>query len=137
VAKDYRERLTGMLAEGRSGDAVELFMTEAVGVPVDAVASMRSAPYWSTLESAANTLPYDDAIMGDTTSGTPLPEGRWASVTIPTLVIDGGDSPTWARNAVQAIVDMLPQAQRRTLEGQTHEVDPEVLAPVLEKFFVD
>jgi hypothetical protein len=112
-------------------------MTEAVGVPADAVASMRSAPYWSGLESVANTLPYDDAIMGDTTSGKPLPAGRWASVAIPTLVIDGGDSPAWARNGVQAIVDVLPQAQRRTLEGQTHEVDPEVVAPVLAEFFAD
>ena len=135
VAKDYRERLTGMLAEDRRGDAVELFMTEAVGMPTEAVAPMRDAPFWPGLESAANTLPYDDAIMGDTTSGKPLPAGRWASVAIPTLVIDGGDSPAWAGNAVQAIVDALPQAQRRTLQGQTHEFDPEVLAPVLVEFF--
>jgi hypothetical protein len=66
-----------------------------------------------------------------------LPAARWARVTIPTLVIDGGDSPAWARNAVQAIVDVLPQAERRTLDGQTHQVDPEVLAPLLEGFLVD
>jgi pimeloyl-ACP methyl ester carboxylesterase len=137
LPEDYRERLTRMLAEGRRGDAVELFMTEAVGVPADAVASMRGAPFWSGLESVAHTLPYDDAIMGDTTSGAPLPAGRWATVTIPTLVIDGGESPAWARNAVQAIVDVLPRGQRHTLEGQTHQVDSDVLAPVVEDFFID
>ena len=137
VPEDYRERLAGMLSEGRRGDAVELFMTEAVGVPAEAVSPMRGAPFWSGLESVAHTLPYDDAIMGDLTSGKPLPPARWAGVTIPTLVIDGGDSPTWARNAVQAIVDVLPQAQRRTLAGQTHQVDPEVLAPLLDAFLVD
>jgi pimeloyl-ACP methyl ester carboxylesterase len=137
LPEDYRERLTRMLAEGRRGDAVELFMTEAVGVPADAVASMRGAPFWSGLESVAHTLPYDDAIMGDTTSGAPLPAERWATVTIPTLVIDGGESPAWARNAVQAIVDVLPRGQRHTLEGQTHQVDSDVLAPVVEDFFID
>ncbi len=135
VQEDYRERLTAMLSEGRRGDAVELFMTEAVGVPAEVVSPMRGAPFWVGLESVAHTLAYDDAIMADLMSGKPLPASRWAGVTIPTLVIDGGDSPAWARNAVQAIVDVLPQAERRTLAGQTHQVDPEVLAPVLDEFF--
>ena len=72
--------------------------------------------------------------MGDTLSGSPLPAERWAGVTIPTLVADGDASPAWARNAVAALVETLPDARRRTLEGQTHEVDPEILAPVVEEF---
>ena len=136
VPQDYRARLSAMLSEGRRGDAVELFMTEAVGMPAEAVPPMRGAPFWPGLESVAHTLPYDDAIMGDLTSGKPLPPARWAGVTIPTLVIDGGESPAWARNAVQAIVDVLPQAERRTLDGQTHQVDPEVLGPLLGEFLV-
>ena len=48
---------------------------------------------------------------------------------------DGGASPVWQRNAVRALAELLPDAQRRTLEGQTHMVPPEVLAPVLEEFF--
>ena len=133
--QDYTERLTGLLAEGRRGDAVELFMTEAVGMPAEAVAPMRGGPFWSPLEDVAHTLPYDAAVMGNTQSGSPLPAGRWATVTIPTLVIDGGASPDWARNAVEALVDVLSDGRRRPLEGQTHQVDPEVLAPVLEGFF--
>ena len=137
VPEDYRERLTAMLSEGRRGDAIELFMTEAVGVPAETVPPMRGAPFWPGLESVAHTLPYDAAIMTGFMSGTPLPAARWAGVTIPTLVVDGGASPAWARNAVQAIVDALPQAERRTLDGQTHQVDPEVLAPLLEAFLFE
>jgi pimeloyl-ACP methyl ester carboxylesterase len=132
---DYGERLAELLAKGRRGDAVELFMTEAVGVSAETVAPMRGAPFWSAFEGVAHTLLHDDAIMGETTSGAPLPPARWAAVTIPTLVIDGGASPAWARTAVAALVDVLPDAQRRTLEGQTHQVDPELLAPVLGEFF--
>jgi hypothetical protein len=110
-------------------------MATGPGVPPDAIAEMRQAPSWPAMEAVAHTLTYDGMVMGDTMSGSPAPIRRFASVTVPTLVIDGGASPAWARNAVQAIVDVLPDARRRTLEGQTHAADPEVLAPVLEEFF--
>ncbi len=49
--------------------------------------------------------------------------------------MDGGDSPTWMRNSVQAVADVLPNARHRTLAGQTHAVSPDVLAPILVEFF--
>jgi pimeloyl-ACP methyl ester carboxylesterase len=135
LPKDYVEQLTEMVSSGRRGDAVEFFMTIGVGMPAEAVAPMRGAPYWPALEGVAHTLVYDGEIMGETMSGYPLPAERWASVTVSTLVMDGGDSPPYQRNSVQALVDILPDARRRTLEGQTHEADPSLLAPVLEEFF--
>jgi hypothetical protein len=35
----------------------------------------------------------------------------------------------------QSLVDALPNGQYRSLSGQTHDIVPEVLAPVLEEFF--
>jgi len=132
---DYVTQLTELTSSGRPGDAVELFLTKGVGVPVDMVAQMRSSPMWPAMESLAHTLAYDGAIMGDTMSGNPLPIERWASVTAPTLVLDGGASPPWARTAVQALANVFPDVRRRTLEGQDHGPASEVLAPVLEEFF--
>jgi pimeloyl-ACP methyl ester carboxylesterase len=132
---DYVARVAGLAAAGRRGDAVEFFMTRAVDVPAEMVAQMRNSPMWPAMEVMANTLAYDGAVMGDKLRGSPEPLQRWASVTVPTLVMDGGDSPVWARRAVQALVDVLPHAQRRTLPGQTHGAVPEALAPVLEEFF--
>jgi hypothetical protein len=54
---------------------------------------------------------------------------------MPTLVIDGGKSPAWMRNAAQVIVEALPNGKRLTLEGQTHMVKPKALAPSLKEFF--
>jgi len=34
-----------------------------------------------------------------------------------------------------ALANAMPNAQHRTLEGQTHEVAAEALAPVLKEFF--
>jgi pimeloyl-ACP methyl ester carboxylesterase len=135
LTEDYVEHLRELAASGRRGEAVEYFMTTGVGVPPEAVPSMKESPFWPSLEALAHTLWYDGTIMDEHMAGEPLPADRWSSVTIPTLVIDGGASPPAFRNAVRALVDVLPTARRRTMEGQTHEVDPTLLAPVLTEFF--
>jgi len=124
-------RVAEMTASGRNGDAVELFITKAVGLPAEAVAQMRNAPMWTGLEAMAPTLVHDFTIMGD----GKFDAGRMASVTTPTLVIASNTSPPWLRNAVQAVADALPNGETEFLEGQFHNVPPERLAPVLEKFF--
>jgi hypothetical protein len=73
--------------------------------------------------------------MADTSSGDPQSLNRWAAVMVPTLVLGGGASAPHVGNAAQALVDILPHAQRRTLKGQMHDVAPELLAPVLIEFF--
>jgi hypothetical protein len=34
-----------------------------------------------------------------------------------------------------ALAELIPDAERATVEGQAHNVDPAALAPVLERFF--
>jgi pimeloyl-ACP methyl ester carboxylesterase len=92
-------------------------------------------PPWSKLKAVAHTVPYDITIVQDNQRGKPLPANRWASVTAPTLVVDGGKSPAWMRHGMQALAGVLPNAKLRTLEGQTHMVSPKALAPVLAEFF--
>jgi pimeloyl-ACP methyl ester carboxylesterase len=135
LPEDYVEQLKELISASRRGGALEYFMTKAVGMPAEAVAPIRDAPFWPPFEAVANTLAYDGSTMHDVSRGSSLPLTRWASVTVPTLVIDGGASPVWIHHAAQALSDVLPNARRCTLEDQTHEVAPEVLAPVLEEFF--
>lgn len=135
LPKDYVARLSELASAGRRGDAVAYFMTQAMGMPTEVVAGMRGAPFWPALEGVAHTLAYDGTVMGDTMSGNPEPLEKWASLGVPTLVMVGGESPPYQQHAVRALVDILPEAQLRTLEGQTHEVAPELLGPVLEEFF--
>ncbi|MGW2019370.1 alpha/beta fold hydrolase [Streptomyces sp. NPDC001927] len=51
------------------------------------------------------------------------------------LVVDGGASPSRTRRAAVAVSTALPRGRHRTLTGQTHEVAPHILAPVLEGFY--
>ena len=130
VPSDYKDQLVTMLAEGRRGDMVELFMVKAVGMPAEFVAPMRQAPWWQFNEMVAHTLVYDATLLGDYA----MPTDRLATVTVPTLVVDGGTMP-WMSHAADTVAKTLPNAQRHTLAGQPHNVAPEAIAPVLTEFF--
>jgi pimeloyl-ACP methyl ester carboxylesterase len=129
---DLEGRLRDLISSGRRGEAVRAFLVEAVGMPAETVSGMERAPMWPSMEALAHTLPYDFAVMGvDNT----MPTERLATIGIPTLALDGGASPAWARRSVEALASTIPGARHIRLEGQTHGADPEVLAPVLEEFF--
>jgi pimeloyl-ACP methyl ester carboxylesterase len=133
ISDDFVARLNAALASGRKGDAITMFM-KVVGVPRLFIMLMRLMPAWSRLTAVAHTLPYDFAIVGPYQQGRPLPPSRWTGATIPTLVMDGGKSPAWMRNAMRALAGVLPNATYRTLDGQTHMVKPKALAPPLVEF---
>jgi pimeloyl-ACP methyl ester carboxylesterase/DNA-binding transcriptional ArsR family regulator len=135
VPQDYVPHLNELIAAGRRGEAVEYFMTDAMLVPAEMVAQMRNSPMWPQIEAVAHTIPYDGTIMGDTMSGNPSTIRKWASVTVPTLVMVGGASHAFFHNGTQTLVDILPNAQYRRLPGQDHGPADEVLTPALVEFF--
>jgi pimeloyl-ACP methyl ester carboxylesterase len=140
-AREFVQQLGAVLAEGRRGEALELFMRLA-GSSEDDIAGARSSPFWPGLEAIAHTLAYDAACMGDYRP----PTARLARITQPTLVVTGGVSPDAQvgmgglppdlfDRAADAIAATVPRAERLTLAGQGHVADPKVVAPVLERFF--
>jgi pimeloyl-ACP methyl ester carboxylesterase len=133
-AREYAAKLGDLLSADRRGDAIELFMT-MVGTPSEMIGQMRRASMWPSLEALAPSLAHDSAVMGDGSRGASLPTERVSSVAVPTLVLDGSASPPWMREMAQRVAKTLPEGQHRTLEGQTHDVAPQALAPVLEEFF--
>ncbi len=88
------------------------------------------------LKAVAHTLPNDIAMIAPHEQGLPLAPGELADITAPTLVLVGGKSPGWMRNAMHELAGALPRAQHRVLDGQTHNVKLKVLAPVITEFFL-
>lgn len=131
---DYVRRLTELASSGRRGDAVAYFFTTAVGMPAEYLAPMRESPMWAGMEAVAHTLAYDGTIVGNSMSGNLPAAERWASVQVPTLVLDGGQTP-WMSTGADALAKALPHAQRHALAGQEHGVAAEAVAPVLIEFF--
>jgi pimeloyl-ACP methyl ester carboxylesterase len=128
---DQVERYERFVAEGRRGDAVEFFMSKVVGMPPEFVAGARSQPWWAATEALAHTLAYDARIMGDYR----IPTDRVSQVRVPALVVAGGADMPFMRETAQALADALPHGEARFLDGQGHDVDPTVLAPLLKDFF--
>jgi pimeloyl-ACP methyl ester carboxylesterase len=124
----YIKHLYEALAAGRRDDAVVLFM-QYVGMTAAQIEEMRQSPFWPM----APTLAYDHAaIMGKDAS---VPIDRAARVTVPTLVMYGDASYPFMRVTADTLGKAIPHAQLRSLEGQTHEVKSDVLAPLLVDFF--
>jgi pimeloyl-ACP methyl ester carboxylesterase len=131
---EYRRTLDELVAEDRKGDAAALFM-RFVGVPDDMLAGMRESPMWPTFEGVAHTLPYDAAELG---ADRAVPTERAASVTAQTLVMDGSatyDMMPFMRASALVLTNAIPHAHHRILEGQRHDVDAKVIAPILLEFF--
>jgi pimeloyl-ACP methyl ester carboxylesterase len=134
--------LDELVASGRRGEAAEQFMM-FVGTPAEMIAQMRQSPMWSHMESVAQSLVYDATVMEDSEKGSPAPLKKWASVAVPTLVMDGTvfmgqEAPhAFMRHGADALAGVLPNAQRLTLAGQDHGPSNEPLVPALRAFFLD
>lgn len=123
--------LTRLLASGNRGGAVKYFMKDMVGAPAPMVVLMRLMPWiWRKLKAVAHTLPYDAAVMTDFR----IPRARFASIATPSLVMNGSKTDPRLKDAARAIAEATPAAQHRELAGQTHNVNPEVLAPAVVEF---
>ena len=128
---DTAETFDRLVSEGRRGDAVEFFMAKVVGMPAEFVQQARTQPWWTATESLAHTLAYDARIMGDYSP----PLERAGLVAAHTIVLTGGISFPFMHQTAQALAKALPHGEVRTLEGQTHDVAPDALAPALVEFF--
>jgi pimeloyl-ACP methyl ester carboxylesterase len=70
------------------------------------------------------------AVVGDR-----LPRDLLAKVSVPTLVLAGGNSSGWFRATAEAIAATVPDARSAVLPGQDHNPADDVLAPALVDFF--
>jgi pimeloyl-ACP methyl ester carboxylesterase len=104
------------------------------------ISGARTSPYWPGLEALAHTLAYDAALY------RPPPAERLATISQPVLVVTGEATDAhragepadhFFASAADAVAASVPNASRVTLPGQGHVVDPDVMAPALDRFFSD
>lgn len=127
---DSFEQLTKMIDEGRKADAITFFTTQVFGMPKIMPWIMRVTPYWKLSMDAANSLPYDMAVMGDWA----LPKFA-ASIKVPTIVMGGEKSQPLLRHSVDAVAKTIPGAKLVNFPGQGHAVSAKIIAPELTMFF--
>jgi pimeloyl-ACP methyl ester carboxylesterase len=132
IPEDGVEQINRIVAEGRKGDAIAYFIM-ITGAPEEAIPQIKEMPFWADMEKVAHTLAYDFAVLRN----KPLRAGNWPRAAMPKLAVAGGESDPFFHRVVQIAADSLPNTQGRILEGQTHEVTSEAVAPLLVEFFKD
>ena len=133
VPTEYVQHLNNLIEAGQRSEAVEYFMSKALGIPAEYIGYMKADPSWNSMEDLSHTLAYDGMIMGDTQSGQPLPADRWEA-SIPTLILTGENSEPLFHDAAGALAKLLPRAELFTLREQDHSavmMAPDVLAKAI------
>jgi pimeloyl-ACP methyl ester carboxylesterase len=127
TAPALRAAVDERLAAGDPDGAAARFLA-GTGMPPDALAGMRSSPWWPRMRALAPALVHDLALIGD--GG--IPAERFAGIGCPTLVLSGGSSPS---PAGVALAGAVPGARYEAVAGQTHAVEAAAIAPVLRDWF--
>lgn len=135
---DFLSRVNELIAGDRRAETIKYFMTQGMGAPSFVVGIMRLMPgVWRNLMAVAHTLPYDAALMDGYMDGNPLPRDKWNNVTMPTIVIEGTESPASLRRGAKALADVLPNARLVSKKGLGHtkQLNAKMIASELTSFF--
>ena len=121
------EQLEALDAAGRPDELIVCFFREVVGVPPDEIEFLRSLPSWDARVAAASTIPREERAA----RGYTFRPDRFRELGVPTLFLEGGDSPEPFKQAGAAVTTALPECRRVSMPGQRHaamDTAPELFA---------
>lgn len=110
------DQLQALLAAGRRDELLVFFMREVAGLPTDQVELMRSLPAWEARLDAADTIPREELASREYV----FAPGRFRDLGVPTLFLQGGDSPEPFKAAGEAVRAALPDCRVAVMPGQRH-----------------
>jgi pimeloyl-ACP methyl ester carboxylesterase len=109
-------RLDGLLAAGNREAALETFFREVVGMPEEEFAVYRALPAWQARLAAAHTITRESRAE----EANRFDPEQAARITVPVLLLAGGDSPEFLKAGIDTLAAALPDARIVVIEGQQH-----------------
>jgi pimeloyl-ACP methyl ester carboxylesterase len=110
------QRLERLLEAGERDELVAFFMREVAGLPPEQVEFLRSLPAWEARIAVAHTIPREERGSREYA----FDPDRFREVHVPTLFLQGGDSPDPFRAAAEAVAAALPNCRVVVMPGQRH-----------------
>ena len=132
---DLLDKLQALLAAGDREGVLMTFMREVVRMPEHEIGLSTALPAWPDRVAAAHTLPRELMAL----EGYRFEASRFKSMTLPTLLLIGGNSPDHVRAAIRLLSDALCNGTVTVLPGQQHvamETAPEMLAKAVADFLL-
>lgn len=110
------ERLEALLAVGDREGMLTTFLREVVRMPDETYQIFRASPAWPGRVAAAHTLPREARAH----MAYRFDAARFQTLTTPTLLLLGGESPPFFRASVEMLAATLPASRTVVLPGQQH-----------------
>jgi pimeloyl-ACP methyl ester carboxylesterase len=110
------DRLDALLAAGDRDGMVSAFFTEVVGVPQEQMTIVKSSPAWPGRVAAAHTIVRECRAE----ESYRLPLDRLSRLSIPVLLLLGGDSPPFFGKVRGVLEGVLPNIRTVVMSGQGH-----------------
>ena len=134
VPREWVERATALVSEGKTGRAMFSFITEVVGLTAEQFEEYRAVPgAQDVLPIVAATLPREaEALTSVDLSGLA------AGVSVPVLLLLGATSPSWADDITRVLATALTDAEVVILPDNGHAAvnsAPDLVVSELEHFF--
>ncbi len=109
-------RLHALLDAGERDELLAFFMREVAGLPPDQVELMRSLPAWEARLAVVHTIPREERASREYA----FDPDRFRGLRVPTLFLEGGDSPDPFRAAGEAVQAALAECRVAVMPGQRH-----------------
>lgn len=130
------EHLDALLAAGDCESVVRALFTEIAGFPPYEMELLMSSPSWPERMAAAHTIPREARAE----ESYRLPADQVGELTIPVLLLLGGDSPPLAKRVNDLLAKALPKARTVVMPGQQHiamTTGPDLLVGAVLDFWQD
>lgn len=110
------EQVEQLVSDGKREEALIVFMRDVVLMTESDLERLRSLPAWQARIAAARTLAREERAS----EGYAFDRRRFASVTVPTLLLLGGASPEFLTRGTRLLSDTLPNVRLSVMPEQAH-----------------
>jgi pimeloyl-ACP methyl ester carboxylesterase len=131
--EDTVTRWERLIQDGERDTVTREFLRDIGGYSDAHIDRLQETPLWDARRQIVHTVPRElRAERAHRIDDWPL-----GKLDVPTLLLVGSESPTWAVESVEAHAETLPRAERQILQGEGHGANltaPELLAAELTRF---
>ncbi len=127
-------RLQALLNHGDRDGVVTTFMREVAAIPPQELEMLRSLPSWPGRVDAAHTILRELRALQ---THAPYGANELSALTLPILLLVGGDSPAMYTDNIDFLHSMLPNSRIAVLPGQQHmamNTDPDLFTRTILEF---
>jgi pimeloyl-ACP methyl ester carboxylesterase len=127
------DRIEALVSAGDRDGAVSLMFRELLQMTHDEIEELRLLPSWKVRVAAAHTIARETRAEEQYRF---VPE-QFAGLTVPTLLLQGGDSPAFLKHVTELLYKALPNSRIKIMPEQQHiamNTAPELFANAVLSF---